>query len=247
MKQCPSKYFEPRKAEIDMLVLHSTALPNAEAALQSYDDAEVSAHYLIDYSGEIIQCVDENFRAYHAGQSYWRGIESDINSHSIGIEIVNPTLGQSPFEEAQIAATIKLCREIIERYNIKQTHVVGHSDIAPLRKPDPGVCFPWQRLAENGIGLWYGMDDSRKLDEKDVAKLLSIIGYDVRTPEVVLASGYAFCRRYVPQIVRVVEDIHELLHNVLPSASGAVRDDFMREGQLINILQSVAFSYENYR
>ena len=240
MKQYISKHFEPRKAEIDMLVLHSTALPSAEAALQSYDEAGVSTHYVIDYSGEIIQCVEEQFRAYHAGCSYWRGIDSDINSRSIGIEILNPTLGQSPFEEAQIAAVTKLCLEIIPKYDIKQTHVVGHSDIAPLRKPDPGVCFPWQRLAEHGVGLWY--DHTGCLDEKDTTNLLSIIGYDVRTPEAVCASSYAFCRRYLPQYVMIYDDIQELLHNVCPE-----KPAFTREEQFIHILQAVAFSYEYYR
>ena len=115
----------------------------------------VSAHYMIDEAGAITQYVEEDKRAWHAGKSYWAGVD-DINSHSIGIELVNPghALGYRHFPPAQMAALIALCREIMQRHDIPADRVLAHSDVAPLRKRDPGEVFGWRDLAAAGIGLW---------------------------------------------------------------------------------------------
>lgn len=144
-------------AAIDMLVLHYTGMPDAEAALArlTVPAAKVSAHYTIDEDGTVYSHVPEDRRAWHAGVSYWAGVV-DINARSIGIELVNPghEYGYRSFPEAQIAALIALARGILERHPIPSAHVLGHSDVAPARKEDPGELFPWARLAGEGIGLW---------------------------------------------------------------------------------------------
>jgi len=115
----------------------------------------VSAHYVIDRKGCVYALVPEEKRAWHAGVSYWAG-QAGVNARSIGIELTNPghEFGYVPFTDDQIEAAIELCRAILSRHAIAPCHVVGHSDVAPARKCDPGELFPWRRLAEHGIGLW---------------------------------------------------------------------------------------------
>ena len=150
---------EPRPAgiAIDTLVLHYTGMKSAADALARLCDpeAKVSAHYLVDEDGAVFLLVPEAKRAWHAGVSSWRG-ESNINDRSIGIELVNPghEFGYRVFPEKQMAALIPLLRGILSRHPIPQSRVLGHSDIAPGRKTDPGELFDWHRLAESGIGLW---------------------------------------------------------------------------------------------
>ncbi|MBN8531551.1 MAG: N-acetylmuramoyl-L-alanine amidase [Alphaproteobacteria bacterium] len=157
MTTSPNCDERPADAAIDMLVLHYTGMATAEEAIARLCDpaAKVSAHYLIKESGEILALVPEEKRAWHAGKSYWRGKEG-LNANSIGIEIVNPghEFGYRDFKEAQYEALIPLCREILKRHAIPARNVVGHSDIAPDRKEDPGEKFDWERLAMEGIGLW---------------------------------------------------------------------------------------------
>lgn len=142
-----------------MIVLHYTGMETASAALARLcnRDSKVSAHYFIDEDGALTQLVEESQRAWHAGVSYWDG-GSDLNAASIGVEIVNPghEFGYKAFEEVQIEKTIALCQEITARYGILPCHILAHSDIAPERKTDPGELFPWERLAESGVGLWPG-------------------------------------------------------------------------------------------
>jgi N-acetylmuramoyl-L-alanine amidase len=144
-------------APIDMLVLHYTGMKTAEEALVRLCDpaAKVSAHYTVDEDGTVYAHVPEDRRAWHAGVSYWAGA-TDINARSIGIEIVNPghEFGYRAFPDAQIAALIVLCHGIVARHAIAPGRVLGHSDVAPARKDDPGELFPWMRLAQAGIGLW---------------------------------------------------------------------------------------------
>jgi N-acetylmuramoyl-L-alanine amidase len=142
----------------DMIVLHYTGMPSGEAALQRLRAAEskVSAHYVVFEDGRIVQCVPEERRAWHAGVSSWAG-ESDINSCSIGIEIVNPghEFGYRDFPLRQVAAVISLCKSILVRRGpIDATRILAHSDIAPSRKQDPGEKFPWALLSESGVGHW---------------------------------------------------------------------------------------------
>ena len=155
----PSPNHDPRAqgSRIDILVLHYTGMQTGAAALDRLCDpaAKVSSHYLVEEDGRIYRLVDEARRARHAGVSFWQGV-SDVNSHSIGIEIVNPghEWGYRPFPAAQMAAVRTLCQGILARHPIPPDRVVGHSDVAPARKEDPGELFDWPGLATAGIGLW---------------------------------------------------------------------------------------------
>jgi N-acetylmuramoyl-L-alanine amidase len=141
----------------DILLLHYTGMASTAAAIDRLCDpaAKVSSHYVVEENGNILQLVPEAQRAWHAGQSSWEGV-SDINSRSIGIEIANPGhgYGYPDFPEAQIAAVIALCRDIVERHRIRPDRVLAHSDVAPQRKLDPGEKFPWERLHHAGVGVW---------------------------------------------------------------------------------------------
>lgn len=136
-----------------MVVIHYTAMKTADAACVRLCDeqAEVSAHYLISEQGEIIQLVDEDMRAWHAGAGAWGGV-TDVNSHSIGIELANT--GREPFAGAQMDALEALLAGIQGRWNISAARIIGHSDMAPTRKFDPGPKFDWQRLALGGFSIW---------------------------------------------------------------------------------------------
>jgi N-acetylmuramoyl-L-alanine amidase len=153
----PSPNFDARTAPPDMAVLHYTGMASGEAALERLRDpaAKVSAHYLVEEDGRIFRLVDEARRAWHAGLSFWRG-ERDINARSIGIEIVNPghEWGYRAFPAPQIDAVIGLLDSIRGRWTIPDACILGHSDVAPDRKQDPGELFPWARLAGAGHGLW---------------------------------------------------------------------------------------------
>jgi N-acetylmuramoyl-L-alanine amidase len=152
-----SPNFDERARPVDMLVLHYTGMRTGEEAMARMcsADSKVSAHYTVDEDGLIFRHVDEDKRAWHAGVSCWKG-ESDVNSRSVGIEIVNPghEFGYRRFPAPQIEAVIKLAGAIVRLHHIPSAHVLGHSDVAPERKQDPGELFPWKRLAEDGIGLW---------------------------------------------------------------------------------------------
>jgi N-acetylmuramoyl-L-alanine amidase len=153
----PSPNFDARKAPPDAIVLHYTGMQTGEAALARLRDpaAKVSAHYLVEEDGRVFRLVPEERRAWHAGVSCWRG-ERDMNGVSVGIEIVNPghEFGYRAFPDAQAAAVIALVADIRTRWTIDDARIVGHSDVAPDRKEDPGELFPWKALAEAGHGLW---------------------------------------------------------------------------------------------
>jgi len=191
----------PGDAVIDMLVLHYTGMESADAALARMCDANarVSAHYMIDEDGTVYRLVDEAMRAWHAGESSWRGADN-INDRSIGIELVNPghEFGYRPFPAPQMAALIDLCREILARQPIPPGNVLGHSDVAPSRKEDPGELFDWRALAAAGIGLWpeaHAAGDDPP-DEAAVLGTLELIGYAVEDGGRDAVS--AFQRRYRP-------------------------------------------------
>ena len=191
----------PAGAAIDMVVLHYTGMLSAEVALDRMCDPEaaVSAHYAVDEDGDVYRLVAEDKRAWHAGISYWRGA-TDINDRSIGIEIVNPghEFGYRSFPEPQMAAVEELLREIVSRHDIDPARIVGHSDVAPARKQDPGELFDWQRLAAAGLAVWpYRAADPVSRD--DAAKTLSKIGYDPDAPLADIIT--AFQRRFLPHAV----------------------------------------------
>jgi N-acetylmuramoyl-L-alanine amidase len=157
MIERPSPNHGPRAKKVDMLLVHYTGMPSARAALDRLTDSasRVSVHYLIDEDGTAYRLVPEDRRAWHAGVAFWGG-ERDINSVSIGIELVNPghEFGYRRFPEAQMAALEALATDIVQRHRIAKPRVLGHSDVAPRRKQDPGELFDWSRLARAGVGLW---------------------------------------------------------------------------------------------
>src|SRR5215472_16863845 len=177
----------------DMILLHYTGMRDNEAALRQLcaPQAEVSAHYVVQQDGYIVQLVAEARRAWHAGVSSWAG-ETDVNSCSIGIEIANPghDHGYPDFPKRQIAAVTALCRSIMTRHQVPADRVLAHSDVAPNRKQDPGEKFPWKTLADSGVGLWVNPAPITEggavfvLGESDPAiremqELLGRYGYDI--------------------------------------------------------------------
>jgi len=185
----------------DMLILHYTDTQSAFEALTILQnpEAEVSAHYLVDEDGTIYQLVDEEKRAWHAGKSYWDG-KTDINSHSIGIEIQNPghSNGYREFPAEQMAAVTALCKEIMARHDIPAGHVLAHSDIAPGRKRDPGELFDWKSLADKNIGLWPDVTEEDERHATDalkeaggLTKLFTKFGYNPALPLDVLEDAFA--------------------------------------------------------
>ena len=206
-------------APVDMLVLHYTGMKTAEEALSRLCDydAAVSAHYTVDCDGTVYAHVPETERAWHAGVSYWAG-ERNVNARSIGIELVNPghEFGYVPFAEAQIAALIELAQGILSRHPIPARRVVGHSDVAPARKQDPGELFPWWRLAAEGIGVWPA---SQMQSSGDFATDLARFGYGV-PPEVDVPLEFviaAFQRHFRPACIDGMADAEcaELLASLL--------------------------------
>jgi len=203
-----SPNFQPRPAgtRIDMLVIHYTGMLSARAALERLCDpaAEVSAHYLIDEEGAVVALVEEENRAWHAGLSSWRG-EANVNSRSIGIELVNPghEFGYRPFPPAQMAALAHLAHGILARWPIPARNVVGHADVAPRRKQDPGELFDWSWLAQRGIGLWPEPGQAAG----EAAALLADYGYDITDPGAALV---AFQRHFRPSICDGVADAETL-------------------------------------
>jgi N-acetylmuramoyl-L-alanine amidase len=186
-----------------MIVLHYTGMPNAADAVARLTDpeAKVSSHYLIAEDGQVIRLVAEENRAWHAGRSHWRQID-DVNSASIGIEIVNPghEFGYRPFPDAQIDALIPLMANIQDRYGITRGNIVGHSDIAPARKQDPGELFPWARLAKHRLALPRPTKNLIDPNWTDGGFLLALerFGYEVTDR---LAAIVAFQRRFRPELM----------------------------------------------
>lgn len=199
-----SPNFNERKGDdgISLIIIHYTGMETAQGALDRLTDAssEVSAHYTVDEDGTVYKHVDEEKRAWHAGHSFWQG-ETDINSISIGIELVNPghEWGYRPFTGAQMKAVTALCHDIMARHDIDPENVLAHSDIAPARKEDPGEFFPWRDLASQGVGVWPAPsdEDAVKAAGMNVETALHDLGYD---PRVKLRDKLtAFQRHYVPE------------------------------------------------
>ena len=206
--ETPSPNFNERQLPVSMIVLHYTGMQSAEAALARLTDpaAEVSAHYLIDEQGQVLVLVDEALRAWHAGASFWRGV-TDVNSASVGIELVNPghDFGYRPFPIPQMAALLRLLPEIVQRHGIAAANVVGHSDIAPTRKIDPGELFDWEQLASHGLAVprpRAALTDP-PWDDAGVAAALARYGYAV---DDLPAAIRAFQRRFRPEAVTGLAD-----------------------------------------
>lgn len=213
----PSPNYNDRTARvIDMLVLHYTGMESCEAALARLCDpvAEVSAHYLIDEDGAVYRLVAEEKRAWHAGVSCWAGAR-DINSRSIGIELVNSghEHGYRGFPVLQMQALAELCLQILSRHPIPPQRVLGHSDVAPGRKRDPGELFDWQWLAGQGVGIWPDQitpDTALRPDISDLQTNLARFGYEVPQTGIygvqTRAVITAFQRHFRPSSVDGVAD-----------------------------------------
>jgi len=199
----PSPNYDARDQAISMVVLHYTGMADAESAIARLRDPEarVSCHYLIAEDGQILRMVAEEQRAWHAGLSYWRGV-SGVNACSIGIEIVNPghEFGYRPFTEEQMEALIPLLSAIVTRYAIPPANVVGHSDVAPARKEDPGELFDWARLARHRLAIARPTRNLVDPHWTDGGFLLALErwGYDVRDSQ---KAVIAFQRRFRPELL----------------------------------------------
>lgn len=225
----------------DMVVLHYTGMPDEGEALQWLCNpiSQVSAHYFVFSDGRVLQLVPESRRAWHAGASSWEG-ETDINSCSIGIEIANAGHpgGLPPFHDAQMDGVIALTKDIVTRWRIPATRVLGHSDVAPGRKVDPGEAFPWGRLHEAGVGHWVPpapMTDGRFFSRGDegmpieaLQAMLAMYGYGLKitgvfdeTTEKIVA---AFQRHFRPERVDGVADASTIttLRNLIAKRPASV-------------------------
>lgn len=182
----------PDTASPSFLILHYTETQNMQDAEDYFvgnkahpGGGRVSVHYMIDRDGATVQYVDEDKRAWHAGVSYWNG-NDDINSHSIGIELVNPgrKYGYCAFTVQQMDALVALCKDILSRHAISKFRVLGHSDVAPERKEDPGELFDWKMLADAGIGVW------PKPEEEDRRVALDYVRDENALKEAFVKAGY---------------------------------------------------------
>lgn len=193
-------------AEPNIILLHYTGMESAEAAYERLSNAEdkVSAHYIVYEDGAFDTIIPESLRAWHAGDSFWKG-ETDINTYSIGVEIVNPghEFGYRPFPREQMKMVLELCQDIISRNDIE--HVLGHSDVAPARKQDPGELFDWKWLAENGAGLWPKPTKEERIEAEDIAindfeaeKFFHQFGYNSMAAFQDVVT--AFQRHYHPEV-----------------------------------------------
>jgi len=205
-----------KTSKIEYIILHYTEIPLQDALARLISaKSEVSAHYLIKKDGEVLQLVDDYKIAWHAGKSSWKNF-THLNRHSLGIEIDNS--GISEFSAIQIESCIELCLYLVNKHNINPASVIGHSDVAPDRKIDPGIFFDWQRLAKQGLGWWHNLEYSQELankilykfgqEGKKIAKLqqdLRKLGYkvnisgkiDIQTNNVIRAFQAHFCPKLI--------------------------------------------------
>ena len=199
----PSPNFDERTLPVTMIVLHYTGMIDGASAIARLRDpeAKVSAHYVVEEDGSVLRLVPEDKRAWHAGRSHWRGL-TDVNSASVGIEIVNPghDHGYRPFRAEQIQSVVQLVADIKARHGIGRGDVVAHSDIAPRRKRDPGELFPWSKLARLRLAL---PRPTRNLmdpmwSEGGFLLALERFGYDVEDR---MAAIMAFQRRFRPELI----------------------------------------------
>ena len=257
---------EVRSVPIKYLVVHSFN-ETPEKMVDNLQKYGLSVHYLIDAKGNIQQLVPENRVAWHAGPSFWAGTQG-LNRSSIGIELEHADFGQTDFPKAQIDSLIHLMKDIIQRHRILPENIVAHSDIAPDGKMDPGRAFSWQQLAEQGIGLWYNIDDADKLPpDLTVAELLAMVGYPV-TGRQLTASAWAFREHFMPEVVPYDGDIQKRGDMIfqarqkvakLPAAEQAKAleqvpaiyppDDgtYLTDPHFIQVLRAVAYQYQQQR
>ena len=209
-----------RLNQIKFIIFHYTGMKKESEAIKRLTDikSKVSCHYLIKNNGEIVVMVQDLYVAWHAGVSSWKNFKS-LNKHSIGIEISNPghDYNYKKFSKKQIQSLKRLSQFLIKKYKINQKNILGHSDIAPTRKKDPGEKFPWKYFAKLGIGKWHSLSkrilfESRRkkislIDEKKFFKNLKKIGYSTKSPtklkkdQFLRLITYAFQRRFRQQVI----------------------------------------------
>jgi N-acetylmuramoyl-L-alanine amidase len=206
----PSPNFElrPIGSSIDTIILHYTDMLTLDEALNRLCDSEskVSSHFLISKEGQLYQLVDPKERAWHAGVSSWQG-EPDINSRSIGIELDNigHSYGPEPFPQEQMTTLLNLLSELTHQYRIPSDRILGHSDVAPLRKSDPGEMFPWEMLAIKGFGLWPDKSKSTSFRQPNVLEIQNAfleIGYACSRSGVWDEETQAVCRAFQRHFTR---------------------------------------------
>ena len=206
--EAPSPNQDERTQAISIIVLHYTGMHDAAEAIARLRDPEarVSAHYVVAEDGQLFRLVPEDKRAWHAGRSYWRGL-TGLNDYSVGIEIVNPghEWGYRAFPDPQIDTVIRLVAEIKDRYHVTRGNVVGHSDIAPTRKQDPGELFPWGKLARHRLALPRPTKNLMDPNWTDSGFLLALerFGYDVTDEQ---KAVIAFQRRFRPDLIDGIID-----------------------------------------
>lgn len=189
----PTVNFGSRKP--DFVIIHHTAQDSIQQTIKTFtlERTQASAHYIVGKNGEVVQMLSDDLRAWHAGNAKW-GNNFDMNSCSIGIELDNN--GVDPFTEKQISSLLILLAKLKATYKIPTANFIGHGDIAPARKVDPSILFPWKRLADAGFGLWYNLPDMPPPANFDVENALRRIGYDTRN----LPSAIMAFKRHFVQI-----------------------------------------------
>ena len=218
-----SPNFNPKKrkaSQIKFIIFHYTGMTTESASLNrlTNSQSEVSSHYLIKNNGEVVMVVPDLYIAWHAGKSYWKNFKS-LNKNSIGIEISNPghNLRYKKFSKKQVQSILKISKFLIRKYKIKKKNILGHSDIAPNRKKDPGEKFPWKFLSKHKIGFWHNLStkvlkENRKkkiniLGKKNFYNNLSKIGYLIKSPKEIKKDKYlnlvskAFQRRFRQELI----------------------------------------------
>ena len=199
MNQPKSHHYADRTEPIQFIIVHSFD-ESLNEMIDRLDELKISSHYLIDNDGTIVQLVPDDKVAWHAGKSYWKGI-TGLNAYSIGIELQSSSVGQAPFPEKQIKSFQKLAQKLMQKYNIPSENVVGHSDIAPTRKVDPGKMFPWKELS---LG-------PKDIEQGDIREKLAPIGYDITNLK---AAILAYNRHFHPELVPTDNDIKHLEENL---------------------------------
>mgnify|MGYP000464619842 CR=1 FL=1 len=221
------------KKNIKYIIYHYTGMKNDKLAINKLTNfnSKVSCHYYIDKNGKLIQLVPDLYNAWHAGKSYWRGNKL-LNNSSIGIEISNPGHegGYKDFKKKQIKCLIKISKILIKKYKIKKQNILGHSDISPLRKKDPGEKFPWKLLANKKIGVWHKLNfrESNKLRGKEInieniffLKKLNKFGYFINTSKKneLKKIVISFQRRFRPELIdgKIDKECFEIIKTLISS------------------------------
>jgi len=210
------------KKSIKTIVIHYTGMQSGRESLDRLCDikSKVSAHFLISQNGKVFRLVKDNRIAWHAGKSCW-GKYKNLNKNSIGIELVNKghKFGYTSFTKKQIVSLLKICKSLIKKYKIKRKNIIGHSDIAPLRKIDPGEKFPWKKLAKNDVGIWHfcnpkllknyrNLTSFQKKNKKTFISDLKKIGYSFSNQNSFLFTKTlkAFQRHYRQELINGILD-----------------------------------------